>query len=91
MRIGVIGVPGMMRTVRSLLVLLGLFADAIDEVVIVSEDSLPFSEGQHEELESAGLTLRVSDDLHKELPGLDVVYINTIAWVGDDYEELGSQ
>ena len=90
-RIGVIGVPGMMRTVRSLLILLGLFADAITEVLIISEDSLPFSEGQQEELVSTGLTLRVSDDMNKELPELDVVYINTIAWVGDDYEELGSQ
>ena len=90
-RIGIIGVPGMMRTVRSLLALLGLFSDAITEVVIISENSLPFSEGQQEELESVGLTLRVSDDLDRELPDLDVVYINTIAWVGDDYEELGSQ
>jgi aspartate carbamoyltransferase catalytic subunit len=81
-RIGVIGVPGMMRTVRSLLILLGLFADAITEVLIISEDSLPFSEGQQEELVSTGLTLRVSDDMNKELPELDVVYINTIAWVG---------
>ena len=29
--------------------------------------------------------------LDKELPKLDIVYINAIAWVGDDYEELGSQ
>ncbi len=90
-RIGIVGVPDVMRTVRSLLVLLGLFADAINEVVIISDKSQPFSEGQREELESAGLTLRISDDFDKELPDLDVVYINSIAWVGDDYEELGSQ
>ncbi len=28
--------------------------------------------------------------MNKELPTLDVVYINTIAWLGDDYEEMGS-
>jgi len=91
LRIGVIGVPGMMRTVRSLLILLALFSDAITEVVIISEDGHPFSSGQREDLLSTGLALRVSDDLNNELPNLDVVYINTIAWVGDDYEEMGSQ
>jgi aspartate carbamoyltransferase catalytic subunit len=29
--------------------------------------------------------------MNRELPALDVVYINTIAWVGDDYTELGSR
>lgn len=90
-RIGIVGVPGRMRTVRSLLVFLGLFANAITEVVIVSDDTAPFAPGQREELESAGLALRVSDDLDRELPHLDVVYINAIAWVGDDYEELGKR
>ena len=90
-RIGIIGVPDVMRTVRSLLVSLGLFSESITEVVIIGENSRPFSDGQLEALESADLKLRISDDLCKELPGLDVVYINTIAWVGDDYEELGSQ
>jgi aspartate carbamoyltransferase catalytic subunit len=90
-RIGLIGVPGRMRTVRSLLTLLSLFANAISEVVIITEQEQPFSKGQREELQGAGLNMRVSADLNHELPQLDVVYINTIAWVGDDYEELGSQ
>jgi aspartate carbamoyltransferase catalytic subunit len=88
-RIAIIGVPGRMRTVRSLLVLLGLFANAIVEVVIISEQSQPFADGQREELEAAGLAIRTTSDLDGTLPDMDVVYINTIAWVGDDYEELG--
>jgi aspartate carbamoyltransferase catalytic subunit len=90
-RIGLVGVPSRMRTVRSLLTLLGLFAAAIEEVVIVSDSATPFAGGQHEELAATGLKLRVSAELERELPALDVVYINTIAWVGDDYEELGSR
>ena len=89
-RIGVVGVPGRMRTVRSLLTLLGLFSHAISELVLISDEKEPFSDGQRAELEEAGLTIRLASDLDTELPGLDVVYINTIAWVGDDYEELGS-
>ena len=89
-RIGIIGVPGRMRTVRSLLTLLALFANTIFEVVIISDEDQPFADGQREELEQAGLQIRVTHELARELPELDVVYINTIAWVEDDYEELGS-
>ena len=90
-RIGVVGVPGRMRTVRSLLTMLGLFSHAISELVLISEENNPFSEGQRAELEEAGLNIRLASSLDSELPGLDVVYINSIAWVGDDYEELGSR
>lgn len=89
-RIGIIGVPGRMRTIRSLLTFLALFSNAIAEVLIISNEEELFSENQREELEKTGLTLRTTSELNKELPSLDVVYINTIAWVGDDYEELGS-
>ena len=90
-RMGIIGVPSRMRTVRSLFVLLSLFAPAMSEVVLVSNEAQPFDEGQREELEQAGLKIRISTDLDRELPSLDVVYINSIAWVGDNYEELGVQ
>jgi len=90
-RIGIIGVPERMRTVRSLLILMSRFSDAFSEVVIISDKADPFAEGQREELEENGLNLRVSTDMERELPQLDVVYINTIAWVDDDYEKLGNQ
>lgn len=90
-RIGIIGVPGRMRTIRSLLTFLGMFSNAIKEVVIISDNDDPFSEGQREKLENAGLKIRLTQDMNKILPKLDVVYINAIAWLGDRYEELGSQ
>jgi len=90
-RFGIIGVPGEMRTVRSLLILISLFAPAFEEVVIITDETAPFAEGQREELEKAGLSLRVTAELEKELPELDVIYINAIAWVGDDYKELGTR
>ncbi len=90
-RFAIIGVPGVMRTVRSLLILMSQFAPAFEEVVIITDEAEPFAAGQREELESAGLCFRISDDMQKELPQLDVIYINTIAWLGDDYQELGSR
>jgi aspartate carbamoyltransferase catalytic subunit len=89
-RIGIIGVPRCMRTVRSLLILLSLFADKLAEVVIISNEDQLFDEGQQEELEQGGLNIRTTQHLDKVLPDLDVVYINSITWVGDDYEELVS-
>jgi len=90
-RLAIIGVPGQMRTVRSLLILMSQFAPAFEEVVIITDETSPFAEGQREELEKAGLRFRVTGDMNAELPTLDVVYINTIAWVGDDYKELGAR
>jgi len=88
-RIGIIGVPSRMRTVRSLLLTLGCFAHAIEEVVILSREDDLFDEGQAQELAEAGLKVRVATDLDGELPSLDVVYINAIAWVGDTFEAMG--
>ena len=89
-RFGIVGVPGQMRTVRSLLILMAQFAPAFEEIVIITDEASPFADGQREELEKAGLHVRVSSAMNAELPSLDVVYINTIAWVGDDYKELGA-
>ncbi len=90
-RFAIIGVPGVMRTVRSLLILMSRFAPAFEEVLIITDEPEPFVPGQREELEGAGLKFRISADMQKELPELDVVYINTIAWVGDNYKELGTR
>lgn len=90
-RIGIVGVPGRMRTVRSLLLLLSRFSKGFEEIVIVTDESDPFAPKQREELEKAGLSISLSDDLEAVLPSLDVVYINAIAWKGDDYESLGTR
>lgn len=87
--IGIVGNPGRMRTVRSLLLFLARISQAINEIVIVCNSRDTFSEGQKEELESEGLSIRVSHELDAELPGFDITYINAIAWVGNTYEEHG--
>ena len=57
-RMGIIGVPSRMRSVRSLLLFLSLFPEGIDEIVIICHSDEVFSEGQKEELEQAGLKLQ---------------------------------
>jgi len=90
LRIGIVGLPGRMRTIRSLLIFLSCFSEGIAELTIISEQQEPFAPKQREKLTKAGLNLRVATDLHAELPNLDVVYINAIAWVEDGYEEHGN-
>jgi aspartate carbamoyltransferase catalytic subunit len=77
--------------VRSLLYLLSLFPRSFEEVVIFCGEDEVFAKNQRENLKELGLNLRVSTELNKELPNLDIVYINSIAWVGDSYEELGKE
>ena len=93
-RLGIIGVPSRMRTVRSLLIYLTQFAKGIDEVVIIADDdngSPVFDPGQREELEGTGLKLNVTANMEAVLPDLDVIYINAIAWTGDSYESHGTR
>lgn len=87
--IGIIGNPARMRTVRSLLTFLGHLSNAINEVVIICNTNQPFSEGQREALEKMSLRIRLANDLEQNLPYMDVVYINAIAWIGNTYEEHG--
>ncbi|MBU1190847.1 MAG: aspartate carbamoyltransferase [Gammaproteobacteria bacterium] len=91
-KLGIIGMPSRMRTVRSLLLFVALFAPGFEEVVIICDtENEPFDPDQREELAAAGLNIRVAHRLNAELPQLDVVYINSIAWVGDSFERIGEE
>ncbi|MDH5594703.1 MAG: aspartate carbamoyltransferase [Gammaproteobacteria bacterium] len=87
----IIGVPSHMRTVRSLLIFLALFSSSIKEVVIVTNSETPFSKDQLSELKQAGLVIRTEDNLESVLPDMDIIYINTITWRGESYEEHGTE
>jgi aspartate carbamoyltransferase catalytic subunit len=93
-RIGVVGIPSRMRTVRSLLRIFAKFPAMVEELVLFHDPGSDpgdgyFDPGQREELEAAGLRVSTSDDLHGAVPELDVIYINAIAWVGEGYEVHG--
>jgi aspartate carbamoyltransferase catalytic subunit len=90
-RLCIIGVPSKMRTVRSLLLLIRNFPDVFEEVVIITDESTPFDEGQLDELSEAGLNIRVTSDLEAALSRADVVYQNAILWHGDKSESLGTR
>lgn len=88
-KLGIIGVPKTMRTVRSLLYLLSLFPNNFREIVVICHEKEVFDVTQAEFLATTGINIKVSENMEEELPDLDIVYINSIAWIGDSYEKFG--
>ncbi len=86
--VGIIGTPSRMRTVRSMLILLSYFSHAIHKVYIINPEADAIDEEQKAELEENGLHIDHVSELNPYLPEMDVVYINSIAWVGESFEKL---
>lgn len=88
--LGIIGVPHRMRTVRSLLKICSVFPQVFSRVYLFSKDSLSESQPLLASLRELGLEVEVADQAFEQMvPELDVIYINSIAWVGDGFETYG--
>jgi len=84
LRIGLFGTPGDTGTLRSLLIGLTLLPQLVQEVVLLDRPPFPFSVGQQEELENAGIKINLINKLYpnetvmgafgKVIPELDVIY-----------------
>lgn len=90
-RIGIIGVPHRMRTVRSLLKIFSIFPNAFREIYIFSNDDSEDDSGLLDEMRARGLNIIEGQAFDDVVPELDVVYINAIAWVGDGFETYGTE
>lgn len=91
-KVGIIGVPHKMRTVRSLLKIFSVFPEAFSEIYIFSNERDKTEDPFYQELAEKGLKIICAQDRFTELvPKLDVVYINAIAWIGDDFETYGGE
>ena len=90
-RIGIIGVPHRMRTVRSLLKIFSIFPQAFEAVYIFSNDDSEDESGLLDQMRERGLNIIDDVSFDKTVPDLDVVYINAIAWVGDSFETYGQE
>lgn len=90
-RVGIIGVPGRMRTVRSLLRIFAAFPQAFAAVHIFNQEPAGDDAALLDEVRAPGLQVHTGAAFEQLLPELDVVYINTIAWVGDSFETWGGE
>ena len=51
----------------------------------------PFGEEVTEQLTAADIDYEVSNDVREHLPTLDVIYMNSIAFLGDSYKNMDSR
>ncbi|MDH5681796.1 MAG: aspartate carbamoyltransferase, partial [Spirochaetota bacterium] len=86
--LGIIGTPGSMRAVKSFLSMSLLFNNAIKEISIISEMSDPLGEELTEDLNNSNLSYSIYHDINEVLGDLDVIYMNSIAFLGDSYKSL---
>ncbi len=91
LNLGILGTPGSMRAVKSFLLMSLLFKEHIEKVTVISEMADPFGADVTEQLKSANIDYEVTNDIQEALPRLDIIYMNSIAFLGDSYKTLGSR
>ncbi len=91
LHLGIMGTPGNMRAVKSFLLMSLLFEENFRRITVVSEMADPLGPELRREIEGAGIEFEESRTIREILPDLDVVYMNSIAFLGDSYRTLDSQ
>lgn len=89
--IGIVGTPGSMRAVNSFLRMSLLFKTAIRQISIVSELADPLGEELTKLVEDSGIEVNITNDVQDVVTDLDVIYINSIAFLGDSYRNMDSR
>lgn len=89
--LGVVGTPGSMRAVKSFVFMALAFAPAIRKLTVVSEMADPFGADLHDAIARTSIPVEVTHDISDHLPELDVIYMNSIALLGDSYKQLDTR
>lgn len=89
--LGVVGTPGSMRAVKSFVRLALLFPQAIRKITIVSEMMDPIGLDLGAAVEHASIPVENTNNIQEVLADLDVIYMNSIALLGDSYKRLDSR
>ncbi|TNE52644.1 MAG: aspartate carbamoyltransferase [Bacteroidetes bacterium] len=89
--LGILGTPGSMRAVNSFLRTTLLFRSGIRRITIVSEMADPLGPELEGLLRESGIAFQLSNDINEVLSDLDVIYMNSIAFLGDSYKTLDSR
>lgn len=89
--LGIIGTPGSMRAVKSFLLTTLLFKQAIKKISVISEMAEPLGEDLISELDSSFIQYEIYTDIKDVLENLDVIYMNSIAYLGDSYKSMDSR
>lgn len=86
--LGIVGTPGSMRAVKSFLRLSLMFTGAVSKITVISEMADPVGLDLTEPIEESPIPIEITNDVREVLPSLDVIYVNSIAFLGDSYRNL---
>jgi len=86
--LGILGNPASMRAVNSFLRMSLLFKNSIKKISLVSEMADPLGEELKDLLGELGMDYQVTHDVNDVVEDLDVLYMNSIAFLGDGYKTL---
>jgi len=89
--LGIVGTPGSMRAVKSFLRLSLMFVGAVSRITLISEMADPVGLDLTEPIEESPIPIDITNDVREVLDDLDVVYVNSIAFLGDSYRNLDSR
>lgn len=89
--LGIIGTPGNMRAVKSFLGMALMFPAAISRITIVSELSDPIGADGASAIADSPIPVDTANDVVDVLDDLDVIYMNSIALLGDSYRQLDAR
>ncbi len=89
--LGILGTPGSMRAVRSFLEMSLLFKENIHNISIISEMADPLGAILTKKLEDENISPVITNDINDVISDLDVVYMNSIAFLGDGYKTLDTR
>ena len=89
--VGIVGSPGSMRAVKSFLLTALLFPGSIKRITIISEMADALGEKPAERVDESAIQVDQTHDLQKVIGDLDLIYLNSIAFLGDSYRNFGSR
>ncbi len=86
--LGIIGTPGSMRAVKSFLLMSLFFKTAIKKITIISEMAEPLGDEEMAKVKDSGIPFYATSDIQEVLEDMDVIYMNSITYLGDSYKSL---
>lgn len=89
--LGILGTPGSMRAVKSFLLQSLVFHQNIRQISMVSEMADPVGAEIQDQIEQVNVDVHITNDINEVLSDLDVIYMNSIAFLGDSYKSLDSR
>jgi len=89
LHLGIVGTPREMRAVRSFLNMSLMFDNAIGKISVVSEKEDPLDPALLKAVQDSGTEVELRRDLRPVVGDLDIIYMNSIAFLDGSYELLG--